>query len=743
MEHLRKGMILLGMNKGRSAKETILESQKLDQALNELAREGKTASIDFNKMNSTIYKEALLLVTNLNGEIIYLNEKCSVSLGYEIHELVGRHTRIFKTGLHSKDFYRDLWETLLSGENWQGEITAKKKDGSTIWNFMVISPLLNEHNKPYQFLTIRFDITDKKNLERNILLKERQLHSLLETLTQTDVGTIDQDGGILYLSSALEDILDYKISEGLGLSLYDYIEPASLPEFKQSIEELKKTPGKTTSIEVRLQTKNGSVLSCEFTAKNYLQDPVLQAIVFNYRDITRQKQFEQELQKMAYCDLLTGVWNDRHFEETLNTELNFATNLAIIVADLDDLKHINSTFGRTVGDQLLKDAAIRISDALKNGSLHRLNGDRFIFAMKDLADENELANSLHTLVSAVNNQPFTINGTEIDLSVSIGASVFPDSGESKEDLIKNAEMAMYHAKKNGKNQYQIYSPAMNANQYRDYILRNDSKKALARNEFLVHLQPRMDVKTEKMVSAEALIRWNHPKWGLIPPVEFIPIAEESGFIIQIGEWMLRKICDDLKKWEQEKLPIKKISINFSTLLLHQPNFVATVCDILNETGVDPYYLEFEITESVLIEKEDQVLNTLTEIRNLGISIALDDFGTGYSSLNYLRKIPADTIKIDKSLIDHINHDRVNFEIISSLISLCHKLNKAVVAEGVETKEQLHLLQELQCDEIQGYFYSRPVAEKEYIEFLKQDNGATAPVRYLRIIKGNQQDVPPS
>jgi diguanylate cyclase (GGDEF)-like protein/PAS domain S-box-containing protein len=719
LKKLRNEMIKLGMEKGLSSTETISASQNFDIAMNQFNRIEHNLDLDFEKINTVVNREALILITNIKGEIIYLNDKCASSLGYEPKEIIGKHTRIFNTGIHSKAYYSNLWDTLLSGGIWKGEITVKRKDGSFRWYFMLISPLFDENNYPHQFVTLRFDITDQKDMENQALLKEKQLHSYFGILKTAVVGSIDQDGKITYINSAVEDVLGYKVTERIGLSIYDYIDPDALPNFRNSIEELKKRPGGSSTMEIGLRSKKGSLLSCEFTAKNFLHDSILRAIVFTYQDLTDKNSFEQKLKNMAYCDLLTGLWNFRHFEELLDKELPNVTNLALIHIGIDDFKYINSTFGHNTGDQLLKDFSIRINNLVENDMMHRISGDRFIFFIKDFQDDKALSNTLNSLVSVVNKDPFIINGNDVYITVSVGVSIFPISGEDKESVLKTAEIAMYYAKHRGKNQYQVFSPEMNLYSYKQYILRNDSKKALLRNEFSVFYQPRINPKTNRMTSAEALIRWNHPKIGMILPGEFIAMAEDSGTIITIGEWIIRKVCYNLKKWEEEKLSLKKISINLSSLQLIQPNFGEMVFSILKETSVNPKWIEFEITETVVIEKEEQVLITLSQLRNLGISIALDDFGTGYSSLNYLRKLPCETIKIDKSLIRDMHSDKDNYEIIASTITLCHNLNKSVVAEGVETKEQLILLQKLRCDEIQGYIYCKPVDEKEYKKLLKE------------------------
>lgn len=680
--------------------------------------------INFDVIHSVIDNEAIILITDSNGIISYLNEKCSETLGYQPIELIGEHTRIFKTGIHSTEFYQDLWKTLLSGNNWEGGITAKRKDGSTVWNFLTIFPILDSNKKPHQFLTLRTDITDLKEKERQAIVKDKQLQSFFEVLTNAVTGIMDESGKILYLSPSIEKVLGYKVSETLGLSIYDYIVPEILPDLKKSIEELKKSPDSIISLEVMLRVNNGDAITCNFTAKNYLNDPILNAIVFTSQDITLQKHINKKLEYMINYDPLTELPNSRYFEERLNLEIKQAidhnTILAVMELGLDDIKYVNTTFGHQIGDLLLKEFANKLKNTLsENISIYRMNGDTFILLMIDVVDIGKVHQTLTEILSTIRKEPFVIEGNEIFLSGSMGVSIFPYSGENKDALLKNAEIAMFKAKNNGKNQYQVFSPTMNLYSFKQYTLRNDSKKALLSNEFRVFYQPRINPMTNELLSSEALIRWEHPKWGLVLPEEFISMAEESGLIIPIGEWLIRKVCYQIKKWEQENLWLKKVSINLSALQLLQTNFVERISSILKEIKVNPKWIEFEITETVIIEKEEQVLKTLNKLVDLGFTIALDDFGSGYSSLSYLRKIPCKTIKLDKSLIKDIFRDKDNHEIISSIIALCHRLKKTVVAEGVENEQQLIILRKLHCDEIQGDLCSKPVEELEYEGFLKE------------------------
>ncbi|WML55156.1 EAL domain-containing protein [Neobacillus sp. PS3-12] len=702
-----------------SSNRNVRVNQEEVNVLNELnPPETEGLNLKIKKINDVVYKETQILITDLNGFINYVNDKCCAALGYEHWELIGQHTRIFKTGLHSEEFYQNLWETLLMGDIWEGEIAAKRKDGTVVWYFMSIFPITDQSNKPFCFLTIRKDITEEKEKEKQVLLQEK----LLAAPPDEVVGIVDQYGNFKYVSYAIKKVFGYSPSELIGKNGYDYVREESHPQLKLWFKKLKSNFESPDTLEIEFRSKSGSWVSCAMTAKNMLHDPDINGIVFIHREITEQKLLYE---KMEYCDMLTGLPNYKQLDVCLSKEIDIAKEnnalIAVVYLDLDDFKYVNNMFGRQNANQLLIDFSSKINDELKSEvCMFRPGGDEFILVVKGLDDYEEVVQVLSKLHSKINNEPYNIKGEEVHLSASMGVSIFPYSGETKDKLLKNAEVAMYRAKKSGKNQFLIFSPTMSLYNFKQFTLRNDSKKALINNEYIIDFQPRFDPTTNQIVSAEALIRWSHPKWGIVSPTEFISMAEDSGLIVQIGEWMIKRICNQIKEWQSEGLAVKKISINLSALQLLQPNFVDMVLSSLTESAVHPKWIEFEITETVIIQKEEQVLKTLNELRSSGITIALDDFGTGYSSLNYLSKFPCQVIKIDKSLIDNIHKDPDSFEITSSIIHLCHKLKKTVVAEGVETNEQLSLLKQLNCDEIQGYLYSKPISEHKFREYFRNN-----------------------
>uniref|UniRef100_A0A1S2L676 GGDEF domain-containing protein n=1 Tax=Anaerobacillus isosaccharinicus TaxID=1532552 RepID=A0A1S2L676_9BACI len=482
--------------------------------------------------------------------------------------------------------------------------------------------------------------------------------------------------------------------------------------------------GESLHFNVKVKHKNDGWIWCEVNTTNYLSDPYIKGIVYSFRDITDQERVKERIKHIAYYDHLTGLNNRRSFEKRLQEELVKAksvfSSFAVILMDIDGFKYVNDTFGHDMGDKLLKEVSLHIRSAFSEKVFcGRLGGDEFVLIFPDLENKKEIDQLGSKLNKLFDDVPFKIDDFEFNITVSIGISVFPSSGNSSDQLMKCADTALYRSKFEGKNQYQIYSPMMNVNSLKMFTLKNDLKKAIVNEEFLVYFQPRINPKTFEITGAEALIRWKHPKWGIVSPNEFISLAEETGLITNLGEWLIKQVCKQIMGWKGRKLNFKKISINISSLQLFQIDFVDKILAIIKEQNINPQWLEFEITESVIIDREEQVLRTLSELKNVGISIALDDFGTGYSSLNYLRKIPCDIVKIDKSFISDIEVNKETFDILEATINLCKKLNKSVVIEGIETTHQLSIIQKLNCQEFQGYLCSKPLEEDQYIKFLQK------------------------
>lgn len=393
--------------------------------------------------------------------------------------------------------------------------------------------------------------------------------------------------------------------------------------------------------------------------------------------------------------------------------------LALMYLDIDRFKYINDTLGHAIGDELLKHFAKRLRTCVEeSGFIARLGGDEFIVLLDDIQQTEDATDAAKKIIEVVK-QPFIICGYELYITTSIGISFYLHGDENVEVLMKNAEIALYRAKESGKNKYQVHSSSMDVQTYKLFTLANDLNKALERNEFLIHYQPRIDIQTGKICSAEALLRWQHPDWDIVSPEEFISLAEEMGVIVPIGRWVLRTVCEQNKAWQEMGLPALPIAVNFSAQQLMQKDIFEMIIGILEETRLDPRWLEIEITESVMIKNEERILHLLRELKKQGIKISLDDFGAGYSSLSNLKRFKVDRLKIDQSFIRDMANNQEDAIIVKSVIDLAHQLNIHVIAGGVETEDQLTILREQQCDEIQGYIICRPTSADDFKQLMKK------------------------
>jgi diguanylate cyclase (GGDEF)-like protein len=424
----------------------------------------------------------------------------------------------------------------------------------------------------------------------------------------------------------------------------------------------------------------------------------------------------KELAHQAHHDALTGLPNRLIFNECLNQALARAKRkrgmLSVMFLDLDHFKLINDTMGHNLGDLLLMEVAERIRQTLREGdTIARQGGDEFLVLLPEINDEQEVV-SVTERILGVFTHPILLEGNEVYMSTSIGISLYPNDGTEMETLVKQADTAMYYAKEQGKNNYQFYTAGLNIKANQLLSTENSLRKALARGEFILHYQPQVDIESGCIVGLEALIRWNSAEQGIVPPFSFIPIAEETGLILPIGEWVLRTACVQNKAWQEQGYPHLRMSVNISARQFRELKFVELVEGILKETGLDAQWLEIEITESIAMENSNASVEMLSRLKNLGVQISIDDFGTRFSLLNYLRRMPIDTLKIDQSFIQDISSGENGEEVVTAIIQLAKSLRLKVIAEGVETDTQWSFLKEKRCDEMQGFLFSKAVPPQE-------------------------------
>ncbi|MDP4179996.1 MAG: EAL domain-containing protein [Bacillota bacterium] len=439
---------------------------------------------------------------------------------------------------------------------------------------------------------------------------------------------------------------------------------------------------------------------------------------------------EQKLHELAYYDVLTGLPNRFYFTDYLKNLLDEimkrnnidSSSAAVMLIDLDRFKQVNDTLGHLAGDLLLKAVSERLNNVLlkyprNKRFIARIGGDEFVIILNDL-NNIEIMQIAQSIISDLKS-PVDLEGQEAYIGASVGISAFPDDADNMVDIVKNADLAMYASKGSGGNNFKFYSSIKNLGIPNKMKLEHGLHKALENNEFLLYYQPKINAKTGLVTGAEALIRWKHPEDGMIMPDQFISLAEESGLIIPIGEWVLRRACQQVREWKKNGHSIDQISVNCSILQFQQVDMVDLVNKVLSETGITPSNLELEITESMIMKDSDRVVGQLLRIRNLGVNVAIDDFGKGYSSLSALRGLPVTSLKIDKSFVNNIPEDKHNVAVIEAIIKLAHNIGLDVVAEGVETIENVNALKALDCDEFQGYFFERPLSQDMFIEFFKE------------------------
>lgn len=662
-----------------------------------------------------------ITTTDINGKIISVNDKfCEISK-YSRDELMGKDHQILNSGYHSTQFFKSMWKTIKSGDVWEGEVRNRAKDGSIYWMKTMILPIIDQQGKITKFVSIRTDITNGKHYETQLrqMMKNdyKQIMKNLDNFVFKLKRSKEKGFVFTLLAGKLADELGLEESEIISKSAFQVLPSEIINRFKAHTDAA--FNGETTKLEFTYKHKHLFVTFSPFYQKERVTE-----VIGSVNDITEIKRSESTVKHMAYHDFLTNLPNRRKLDKDLAKYVKKAEtekkSIGVAFIDFDHFKHINDTLGHTVGDFVLTMAANRLQQIdfvpyIKKFKFYHLGGDEFVFIFYDfiLDDAKKACQSLIDLFEPA----FLYKQVDFHLKISIGFSAYPIGGESPEDLIKNADNAMFVAKDSGRNTFKFFTPEMNERLQNKFNIENDLRRAIISNDqFVLHYQPQVEAKTGKVVGLEALIRWKHPERGNVSPLDFIQVAEDTGLIIPIGEWVLKEACCKLKQWQKKWNKELRVSVNIATKQFRHHQFVDVVKNILVDAKLEPKYLELEITESSLMENTVTTSQTLEKIRDLGIRIAIDDFGTGYSSLSYLKKFPITTLKIDQTFVYDLPEDNGDRAIVSSIISLAHNFGLNVVAEGVENKEALQYLEQNKCDEMQGYYFSRPLPEVELDKF---------------------------
>jgi diguanylate cyclase (GGDEF)-like protein/PAS domain S-box-containing protein len=552
--------------------------------------------------------------------------------------------------------------------------------------------------------------------------EERWFHSLVQYSSDI-VAVLEDDGTLRYISPSVERVLDHRPEDLVGKSAFDYVHPESIELVSASFAKALKISGVRPPMEFRVRAGDGSWRHVEVICNNLFSDSDVQGMIVNARDITGRKRAEEQLRYQALHDLLTGLPNRRLFEDRLQQALRRTRRrperqVAVLFMDLYNFKIINDSVGHETGDRLLVGVAERLGGLLRSeDTLARFGGDEYTVLIEDIEDPAYAMRVAERIVEGFL-EPFVVNGQEFFAAASIGIAYGSDSTTSSEELLRNADGAMYRAKERGPLGYEVFDESMHVRALERLELENDLRRALEAKEFVVHFQPIVDLRGGEVQGVEALVRWKHPERGLLNAEEFVPVAEEIGLIVPMGEDVLEEACRWAVRWQEEhpRLSSLLMNVNLSARQLQRPDLSTTVEGVLKRTGLDPACLTLDVTETVYVKVLEGNTAALNELRRLGVKISIDDFGVGYSSLAYLKRLPADILKLDKSFVEGLGQDLEDTAIVRMVIDLARTLGIEVIAEGVDG-EAVSILKELGCTMAQGFFFSEPLPPEEVPRFL--------------------------
>jgi len=666
---------------------------------------------------------ALVSVTDYTGRFIQVNDKFCKITGYSQKELLGQNYRILNSGTHPKSFFTEMWAAITAGNTWHHEICHRNKQGQLYWVNSTIVPLKDRTGKITRFISVEVDMTAYK--QKEAALKER--------LKETNC-----------LYAIRHDMLKQLPTKEFCERIISHIIPAmQFPELTAVAIQLADQiftsenyhKGLSHGLQAKIVTNNAvcGELQVFYTENEPFLTPeepnLINAIANDLQLWLERKQIDKAKEKsetliwqQANFDALTGLPNRRMFQNRLEQGIKKTKRsglpFALMLFDLDHFKQVNDTFGHGTGDILLKDAAKRLNSCVRETDfIARLGGDEFIVILNELEKPKIVERVADKILSKLA-EPFQINNEVAYVSSSIGIAFYPENGKDIDTLLTNADQAMYASKNRGRNCFSYFTPSMQKSAQARWRLIDDLRNALSNDQFQVHYQPIVELTTGMVHKAEALIRWHHPTHGMVSPTEFIPVTEETGMIISIGDWVFRQVADHAKKWRSSYHASLQISINVSPIQFHNQN-----CDLnawfnhLHLLGLPGQSIELEITEGLLLDTNTNVTRQLLLLRDAGIQVSIDDFGTGYSSLSYLKKFDIDYLKIDQSFIHNLTDESDDMALSEAIIVMAHKLGLKVIAEGIETSQQRDLLLAAGCDYGQGYFFSKPLPPEEFENFL--------------------------
>jgi diguanylate cyclase (GGDEF)-like protein/PAS domain S-box-containing protein len=688
----------------------ILEGTVIDITDRKLAENALRESEERYRLLVERMREGLVQAGN-DGVLQFVNDRFCEMVGYSREELVGLKGDLLLAYPEDIEMMREKIRLRMRHIADQYEIRVRRKDGTVVWLEIGGAPVTDADGKVVGSIGVHNDVTERRMAEEALRESEARYRLMAENSTDM-ISRTSTKGIILYASDACRRLVGYDPSELVGRSFYDFIFEVDREEVRY-LASLIHESGPTT-FAYRVEKKDGSLVWFETTSRS-VRDALsgkIREIVGVSRDVTERKRVEEQIEYQAYHDALTGLPNRRLFRDRLTVALAHARRmkhpLAVMFLDLDRFKVVNDTLGHSTGDELLKAIAARLQASLREeDSIARMGGDEFTVLLADLKTADAAAKIAQKVLDTIA-LPVQIEGTELFITTSIGIALFPSDGDTAEVLLANADHAMYRAKDAGRNSYQMFTPAMNSRALERLSLENDLRHALDRGELELHYQPQINIASGRVTGVEALLRWNRPGFGLVGPMDFIPIAEETRLIVPIGEWVLREACRQAREWQGDHESGFRMAVNLSPRQFQHSDLPQVIASALELSGLTPSDLELEITESLAMQNTSRTIATLHRLREMGVQIAIDDFGTGHSSLNYLRSFPIDSVKIDQEFVQEIEASAPDRAIVSAVIGMARGLRLRVTAEGVETPEQLEFLREQGCEEVQGFLFGEPV-----------------------------------
>lgn len=662
-----------------------------------------------------------IVLDNIQEGIIGLNDKLDVCyinpwaqniVLYNEQDVKGMN---FGSLFNDINDYRLIISHLQANNKWEGEVWNRRKNGDLFQSWINIHSVIEKNKDHFDYIVVLRDITTHEIKQNVTKLANKVLENTSEGIMVTNAR-----GEIISVNPAFEIVTGYSSEDVIGKNPNILQSGIHDRQFYKTMWKQVKEHGYWKG-EIWNKRKNEEIYP-EWLTICSIHDGLGKLInyVAVFTDITDRKYAEEQLRYLAHYDSLTGVANryslNKRLEGLILTAEKYGQQLAVLFLDLDRFKQINDTLGHNYGDLLLKRVSSRLKGLIKNKDMiARLGGDEFVIVLPNIKHPKEAIHTASRIIDALT-KSFFLNNHEVFITTSIGISLYPLDGTDMETLLRNADKAMYVAKAGGRNQYELYHEDLHSNDSNQRNIENYLRKALERNEFFLVYHPIMDVKTKEIISVEALVRWKQEDLGIVSPADFIPLAEETGLIIPISEWIIKKACEDLRTLHINGYPKLRMSINISALHFNQESFIKSVDKIFQYTNVNSNYIEFELTESMIMPKAVETVDKLVKLKQLGIKLSIDDFGTGYSSLSYLNRFPIDTLKIDQSFIRGLAVYKDDSSIVEAIITMAHRLNLLVVAEGVENSKQLNLLKKENCDFIQGYFITKPVELEQLFEF---------------------------